>query len=101
MERSKICITGDPIGRDRENEREAIFTEIRAKYFPEPRCNHQNVCQTGEKKKVTLDTCSKTVGCHTEKKILRLFFFFFFFLVFLGPHPQHMEVPRLGVELEL
>ena len=27
-----------------------------------------------------------------------LIFFFFFFL---GPHPQHMEVPRLGVELEL
>ena len=26
---------------------------------------------------------------------------FFFFLVFLGPHPQHMEVPRLGVESEL
>ena len=25
----------------------------------------------------------------------------FFFSVFLGPHPQHMEVPRLGVELEL
>ena len=24
-----------------------------------------------------------------------LFFFVFFFLVFLGPHPQHMEVPRL------
>ena len=22
-------------------------------------------------------------------------FFFFFFLVFLGPHPQYMEVPRL------
>ena len=29
------------------------------------------------------------------------FFFFFFFLVFLGLHPQHMEVPRLGIELEL
>ena len=28
-------------------------------------------------------------------------FFFFFFLVFLGPHPRHMEVPRLGVESEL
>ena len=30
--------------------------------------------------------------------------FFFFFLggcIFLGPHPQHREVPRLGVELEL
>ena len=26
--------------------------------------------------------------------------FFFFFLVFLGPHPWHMEVPRLGVESE-
>ena len=31
------------------------------------------------------------------------FFFFFFFLslVFLGPHLQHMEVPRLGVESQL
>ena len=27
------------------------------------------------------------------------FFFFLFFL--LGPHPQHMEVPRLGVESAL
>ena len=26
---------------------------------------------------------------------------FFFFLVFLGLQPQHMMVPRLGVELEL
>ena len=24
-----------------------------------------------------------------------------FFLVFLGQHPQHMEIPRLGVESEL
>ena len=31
-----------------------------------------------------------------------LFFFFFFVLLsFLGPHPQHMEVPRLWVESEL
>ena len=29
------------------------------------------------------------------------FFFFFFFFVFLGPQPQRMEVPRLGVESEL
>ena len=27
--------------------------------------------------------------------------FKFFFLVFLGPNLQHMEVPRLGVDLEL
>ena len=34
---------------------------------------------------------------------LSLFFFFFFlvFLLFIGPLPRHMEVPRLGVELEL
>ena len=32
-----------------------------------------------------------------------VFFVFlrFFCFCFLGPHPQHMEVPRLGVELEL
>ena len=29
------------------------------------------------------------------------FFFFFFFFFFLGLHLQHVEVPRLGVELEL
>ena len=28
-------------------------------------------------------------------------FFFFFFLCFLGLHPKHVEVPRLGVDLEL
>ena len=28
-------------------------------------------------------------------------FFFFFFLLFLGLYPRHLEVPRLGVELEL
>ena len=29
------------------------------------------------------------------------FFFFFFSFCFLGPHPWHMVIPRLGVELEL
>ena len=29
------------------------------------------------------------------------FFFFFSFLPFLGLHPRHMEVPRLGVQWEL
>ena len=28
-------------------------------------------------------------------------FLFVFLVVFLGLHPRHMEVPRLGVELEL
>ena len=29
------------------------------------------------------------------------FFFFFFFFCFLGLHPRHMKVPRLGVQSEL
>ena len=29
------------------------------------------------------------------------FLFFFFFFCFLGPHPRHMEVPRIGVESQL
>ena len=29
------------------------------------------------------------------------FLFCFVLFVFLGPHPQYMEVPRLGVKLEL
>ena len=28
-------------------------------------------------------------------------FHFVLFLVFLGPHPRHIVVPRLGIELEL
>ena len=33
--------------------------------------------------------------------LLLFFFFFFVFLPFLGPHPWHIEVPRLGIESEL
>ena len=40
-----------------------------------------------------------------DKVILILKFVFimmqYFVLIFLGPHPQHMELPRLAVELEL
>ena len=39
---------------------------------------------------------------HFERQLLLLFFFFWsFFLLLLGPLPQHMEVPMLGVESEL
>ena len=37
------------------------------------------------------------IGC----SLLLLFFFFFVFLLFLGPLPWQMGVPRLGVESEL
>ena len=33
--------------------------------------------------------------------LLHLPFFLFFLLFFLGPHPRHIEFPRLGVESEL
>ena len=29
------------------------------------------------------------------------FYLFIFLFAFLGPHPRHVEVPRLGVKLEL
>ena len=41
-----------------------------------------------------LSLATITVNCLTC-------FSFCFVLFFLGPHPQHMEVPRLGVESEL
>ena len=36
-----------------------------------------------------------------DKYIYMSIFFFFAFFFFLGPHPWHVEVPRLGNELEL
>ena len=40
---------------------------------------------------------------HLDKhhKPLFIYLLFFVFLLFLGPLPRHMEVPRPGVELEL
>ena len=40
----------------------------------------------------------KDVDVHCISLFVCVFFFFFFiFMPFLGPHPWHMEVPRLGV----
>ena len=45
------------------------------------------------------------VGCpkiaRASEGHLVVFFFLFFVFCFLGPHPWHMEVPTLGVQLEL
>ena len=38
--------------------------------------------------------------CKPQEKVSIIFFLFCPF-VFLGPHPRHMEVPRLGVKWEL
>ena len=42
----------------------------------------------------------KSPGFPSQGRTLPSFFFFFFFS-FLGPYQWHMEVPRLGVKLEL
>ena len=36
-----------------------------------------------------------------QVKTWAIFFFFFGLFVLLGPHLWHMEIPRLGVQLEL
>ena len=36
-----------------------------------------------------------------ENLCIAFFFIYFFFIFFLGPHPQQVEVPRLGTDLEL
>ena len=58
---------------------------------------------------VSEEKTSSPVIYHCITNYPQAFFFFFFFfcllllllLLFLGPLPRHMEVPRLGVELEL
>ena len=43
------------------------------------------------------DICTTDIFTHN----LVLIFLFFCFICFLGPHPQHMEIPRVGVKSEL
>ena len=37
----------------------------------------------------------------SENEVSQFYDLFFYFIVLLGTHPQHMEVPRLGLESEL
>ena len=55
IKRSKICISRGHKGKNKGNEKEPIFKEMMAMYFPELRSNNQNVYQTG-KNKPHLDT---------------------------------------------
>ena len=56
------------------------------------------MCGMREGTKVTVLHVAVQLSQHHLPKIL---FFFFVILPFLGPLLQHVEVPRLGVELEL
>ena len=55
----------------------------------------------GDSAKFTAMICSR--GQVYIRVFIRMFKLdvIFFFFVSLGPHPQHMEVPRLGVQTEL
>ena len=48
-----------------------------------------------------LEFCSHEDFYKNFKNTVSIVFHNFFFFTFLGPHPQHVEVPRLGLELEL
>ena len=49
-----------------------------------------------------LDSLSEhPVKTNKNHEFKPFFFLFIYIFVFLGPHLRHVEVPRLGVELEL
>ena len=51
--------------------------------------------------KLCLCSQKPTQTIHRHKGVLAYFYYFYHCFVFLGPHPWHMEVPRLGVKSEL
>ena len=80
---------------------------------PDKRMEHSRYClagSSGETEKASLCPSATALAscwragesdCHQESKGLVGNVFSSVFLPFLGPHPWHMEVPRLGVESEL
>ena len=63
--------------------------------------NNIDICASSRCLRVYIQpsACVFTYYKHLERP--DSFFFFFWYFVFSGPHPQHMEIPRLGVELEV
>ena len=49
------------------------------------------------KQSLTVDPVVKAKEIEAKIKVIYLLKNFFFLFVFLGSHPWHMEVPRLGV----
>ena len=66
--------------------------------------NKPQITKKKQQHRVIAGMIYQTLNCSftsCTNQVFPLAFFFFFFFVFLGPHPQHMEVPRLGVKSEL
>ena len=54
------------------------------------------------KKRVVFIQCQVGFVCTTKRiNYTDIYIDFYLFIIFLGPHPRHMEVPRLGVKSEL
>ena len=68
-------------------------------------CLHFPGGARGSEKQSDLSKITRVVLHRTKTRSCLFFFFFFFFFflsfVLLGLYPQHMEVPRLGVQSEL
>ena len=63
-------------------------------FYKNRRCLFVIVCMD-----MTLFIVSKNFKSLAKRSLLfRLLFFFFSFFGFLGPHPRHIEFPRLGVQ---
>ena len=77
--------------------------EVNYSFFPPPLIDPYHIWKflgQGLNPSCSCDLCYKY--SHQCLFVLGWFFFFFFLLVFfLGPQVWHMEVPRLGVKLEL
>ena len=62
---------------------------------------HIMIQQVSLRKDAELQILMEETILNVFKIIFLLFCFLFCFVCFLGPHPSHMEVPRIGVESEL
>ena len=82
-----------PIRREKLEDRE----EIQGRRF----CEEEDWSYAAHKESQALPVIPRGQERRRQGRSLSLLFFFFFFFVFLGLHPQHMEIPRLGVKLEL
>ena len=56
---------------------------------------------TGMRQPSSSNRSEATVRGQLDLKVIVQFIAFLFFFCFLGPHPWHMEVSRLGVQMEL
>ena len=88
------AVEANPIWRERDGDLENMwpqtFTQIRNKPFPNSSSSLSNVSIV-----VAHPALIIFQSLQGQKGPIFLFFFF------LGLYPGHMEVPRLGVELEL